>query len=199
MAWPVCAIQDSTRSQSTLQRSIQLLMIVYIYEAAADTFVDLPDMPADMPLQICTAIQALQAIETGELTLHALPCPALPCPFIALSWPALPCPALPSHCPAMLYTSMALSWPALLTPWCALLLLCPALFCYCTALPSSLSCLPFSLPMYLCLLCFVPLVHAASHILVPYLKSGLQSPALPLSCPALHCPCLLSHIFELSL
>ncbi len=60
-------------------------MIVYIYEAAADTFVDIPDMPADMPLQICTAIQALQAIETGDLI---LPCPALPCP-------ALPCPARP--------------------------------------------------------------------------------------------------------
>ncbi len=93
MAWPVCAIQDSTRSQSTLQRSIQLLMIVYIYEAAADTFVDLPDMPADMPLQICTAIQALQAIETGELTLPAQPCPALPSP--TLPCPALPCPTLP--------------------------------------------------------------------------------------------------------
>jgi hypothetical protein len=94
MAWPVCAIQDSTRSQSTLQRSIQLLMIVYIYEAAADTFVDLPDMPADMPLQICTAIQALQAIETGELTLPAQPCPALPSPTMPSPPNALPCSTL---------------------------------------------------------------------------------------------------------
>ena len=82
MTWPVYAIQDSTRGQSTLQRSIQLLMIVYIYEPAVDTFVKVLDMPADMPLQIRTAIQALQVIETGELTLHALPCPALPCPAL---------------------------------------------------------------------------------------------------------------------
>ncbi len=136
MTWPVYAIQDSTRSQSSLQKSIQLLMIVYIYEPAADTFVEIPDMPADIPLQIRTAIQALQAIETGELT---LPCPALPCP-------ALPCPALPSHCPAMLYPSIALSWPALLMP-------CPGVPYYCSVLPCSATALPC--PLH-CPACFLP-------------------------------------------
>ncbi len=162
-------------------------MIVYIYEPAADTFVAVPDMPADILLQIRTAIEALQAIETGELT--------------------LPCLALPSHCPAMLYPSIVLSRPALLMPCpdvpfhCSILpcsataLPCPALPC--PALPSSLSCLLLALPIDLGLLCFVPVSHAASHILMPYLRSGLQSPALPLSCPALHCPCLVGHLFEL--
>ena len=122
----VYAIQDPTRSQSSLQKSVQLLLIVYIYEPAADTFVEIPDMPADISLQIRTAIQALQAIETGELTLPcpALPCPALPCPALpcpALPCPALPCPALP--CPAL--PCPALPCPAL--PCCTLLQLCPGL------------------------------------------------------------------------
>lgn len=152
-------------------------MIVYIYEPAADTFVAVPDMPADILLQIRTAIEALQAIETGELT--------------------LPCLALPSHCPALLYPSTALSWPALLLP-------CPGSPYYCSVLPCSPTALPLpcplcALPVDFCLLCPVPLSDAASHILMPYLKSGLQSPALPLSCPALPCPCLLNHLFELNL
>ena len=98
MTRPVHAIQDSTRSQSSLQKSIQLLLIVYIYEPAADTFVEIPDMPTDISLQIRTAIQALQAIETGE---HTLPCPALPGPALPCPPTALPCCTLLQVCPGL--------------------------------------------------------------------------------------------------
>ena len=90
-------------------------MILYIYDATADSFLPLPDMPTEMPFQIHAAIDALQAIEAGHTALawrpcptltSALPCPALPCP--ALPCLALPCPALPCSallCPALLWST----------------------------------------------------------------------------------------------
>ena len=41
-------------------------MVVYIYDAAADTFLPLPDMPAEIHLQIHAAATALHAIGAGH-------------------------------------------------------------------------------------------------------------------------------------
>ncbi len=188
MTWPVYAIQDSTRGQSTLQRSIQLLMIVYIYEPAVDTFVKVLDMPADMPLQIRTAIQALQAIETGELTLHALPCPALPFYSSVLACPALPCPALPLPCHALHFYGSVLACPpnALVCPSTALscpvlLLHCPALF---TVLPAFF---PAHVPLPALLCTFGSCCFSRTGT-VPQIWPAKPCPAFVLPCLALSLP-----------
>ena len=49
-----------------LQRILTLLLVVYVYDATADTFRPLPDMPRDLPMQIHNARQALQLIDTGK-------------------------------------------------------------------------------------------------------------------------------------
>ena len=66
-------------------------MILHIYDANADSFLPLPDMPTEMPFQIHAAIDALQAIEAGH-TCSAVLCTALLCS--ALLCPALIYPAL---------------------------------------------------------------------------------------------------------
>ena len=53
-----------------LQRTITVLLLVYLYDSAADTFKPLPGMPRDLPLQIYNAQQALHLIETGAMHLH---------------------------------------------------------------------------------------------------------------------------------
>ena len=60
-----------------LQRTITVLLIVYLYDSAADTFRPLPDMPRDLPLQIYNAQQALHLIETGAMHLHSATLQAL--------------------------------------------------------------------------------------------------------------------------
>jgi len=54
------------------QRSVQLLLMLYIYDPVADTFVPLPDMPAELPLQIHNAVHALQTIDAGKPDLSQL-------------------------------------------------------------------------------------------------------------------------------
>ncbi|DBA96365.1 TPA: hypothetical protein ACH3X3_002538 [Trebouxia sp. C0006] len=48
-----------------LQRVITVLLVVYVYDASADSFQALLDMPHDLPLQIHNARQALQLIDQG--------------------------------------------------------------------------------------------------------------------------------------
>ena len=50
--------------------SIQLLQVLHIYSAAADTFLQVPDMPAEIPEQICAALTELQAVEKGFFSYH---------------------------------------------------------------------------------------------------------------------------------
>jgi len=49
-----------------LQRVITVLLVVYVYDASADSFQALLDMPHDLPLQIHNARQALQLIDQGN-------------------------------------------------------------------------------------------------------------------------------------
>jgi len=49
-----------------LQRVLTVLLVVYVYDASADNFKALPDMPRDLPLQIHNARQALQLIDKGN-------------------------------------------------------------------------------------------------------------------------------------
>ena len=57
---------------SLTQRRIQLLMVSYIYSAEEETFVPIPDMPSDLPLQISAAIQHLHQMSSGAR--HATSC-----------------------------------------------------------------------------------------------------------------------------
>lgn len=59
------ALQDTERMFTQTHSSIQLLQVLYIYSAAADTFLQVPDMPAEIPEQICAALTELQAVEKG--------------------------------------------------------------------------------------------------------------------------------------
>jgi len=52
-----------------IQRVLTVLLVVYVYDSAAETFQPLPDMPRDLPLQIHNARQALELIE-HEGSLH---------------------------------------------------------------------------------------------------------------------------------
>ena len=48
-----------------MQRSVQVLLVTYLYNNQADTFLPVADMPSDLPQQIKAALQALQQISTG--------------------------------------------------------------------------------------------------------------------------------------
>lgn len=50
---------------STL-RFITVLLVAYVYNAAHDTFAQLPGMPTNLPLQLHNAKTALQFIEEGQ-------------------------------------------------------------------------------------------------------------------------------------
>lgn len=49
------------------QKLLVLHLIVYIYDATAGTFRQLPDMPADLVEQLQQATSALQGIASGEV------------------------------------------------------------------------------------------------------------------------------------
>ncbi|DBA92222.1 TPA: hypothetical protein ACH3X1_015929 [Trebouxia sp. C0004] len=46
-------------------RVVHLLLVVYVYDSHLDTFKKLPDMPANLPVQIYNACKALRLIEKG--------------------------------------------------------------------------------------------------------------------------------------
>lgn len=49
-----------------VQRRLQLLLVVYLYNVEAETFLPIPDMPAELPAQIAAAKQVLQQINGGD-------------------------------------------------------------------------------------------------------------------------------------
>jgi len=51
-------------------RVISLLLVVYVYDASQNTFKQLPDMPANLPVQIYNARKALHLIEEGGRAIH---------------------------------------------------------------------------------------------------------------------------------
>ena len=52
-------------TQPPLQRRFQLLLVTYVYSLEEETFVAAPDMPADLPPQLCAAVQHLHQITSG--------------------------------------------------------------------------------------------------------------------------------------
>ncbi|KAL3155135.1 hypothetical protein ABBQ38_011191 [Trebouxia sp. C0009 RCD-2024] len=49
-----------------VQRTITVLLVVYVFDVMADTFRPRLDMPKDLPMQIHNARKALQLIEQGQ-------------------------------------------------------------------------------------------------------------------------------------
>lgn len=49
-----------------VQRTITVLLVVYVFDCMADTFRPRLDMPKDLPMQIHNARKALQLIEQGQ-------------------------------------------------------------------------------------------------------------------------------------
>ncbi len=71
-------------------RKIQVLLVVYVYDAVQDTFKQVPGMPAHMPLQIHHAMKALQLINEGSI-LFECPKACGVAGYLACSMAAQPC------------------------------------------------------------------------------------------------------------
>lgn len=55
-----------TQGKQNSQKIFVLLLSTYQYSPEAATFVPLPDMPADLPMQVARCKQALKEIDQGE-------------------------------------------------------------------------------------------------------------------------------------
>lgn len=53
-------------AQPLMQRRLQLLLILYVYDAKKETFLPVPDMPLGLSLQLSAVIQHLHQINSGE-------------------------------------------------------------------------------------------------------------------------------------
>ena len=62
----VQTINRRDMGMSRVQRTVTILLVVYVYDAVADTFRPRSDMPKDLPLQIHNARKALQLIDRGD-------------------------------------------------------------------------------------------------------------------------------------
>ena len=51
-------------------RLMTLLLVVYVYDMDQDTFVQLPDMPESLPVQLWNAKKALQSIDEGGMNAY---------------------------------------------------------------------------------------------------------------------------------
>ena len=61
------------------QRTITVLLVVYVFDFMADTYKPRPDMPKDLPLQLYNARKALQLIDQGDkLSMLCAFCDAAP-------------------------------------------------------------------------------------------------------------------------
>ena len=61
-----CMLQSGSGDFRTpTVRVVHLLLVVYVYDLHLDTFKKLPDMPANLPVQIHNACKALRVIEQG--------------------------------------------------------------------------------------------------------------------------------------
>ena len=65
------ALQNLNKASTECQKLLVVHLTVHIYDATADTFRQLPDMPTECLDQIIEANAALQAIATGISTLHS--------------------------------------------------------------------------------------------------------------------------------
>lgn len=50
-----------------MQRRVQLLLVVYVYDAEEETFLPVPDMPLGLSSHLSAVIQHLHQISSGEL------------------------------------------------------------------------------------------------------------------------------------
>lgn len=48
-----------------MERRLQLFLVLYIFSAEDDTFVPVPDMPADLPPQVSAAAEHLHHMISG--------------------------------------------------------------------------------------------------------------------------------------
>ncbi len=49
-----------------MQRRLQLLLVLYVYDAKEETFLPVPDMPLGLSPHLSTVIQHLHQITSGE-------------------------------------------------------------------------------------------------------------------------------------
>lgn len=65
----VCFLQSDDHSLPTpAMHVISLLLVLYVHDAADDTFKKLSDLPPEVPTQIHNALKALHQIEQGTST-----------------------------------------------------------------------------------------------------------------------------------
>lgn len=86
--------------QPPLQRRFQLLLVTYVYSVEEETFVAVPDLPADLPAQLCAAVQHLHYITSGlhsnSYTTYIVALVSYSHFLLLLQWSSR------SHCPPML-------------------------------------------------------------------------------------------------
>lgn len=63
MFYFACHLQEKSTPESKV---FKLLLDTYVYNVPLGTFVPLPNIPAELPLQLCSAAKALQAIDQGK-------------------------------------------------------------------------------------------------------------------------------------
>lgn len=61
-----CQLQEQNPPTNTKRKLFKLLLETYVYSAALDTFVPLPQMPMQLPAQLCSAAKALQGVDQGK-------------------------------------------------------------------------------------------------------------------------------------
>ena len=66
LLWRVLQQAGWLKPKLLTQRRLQLLLVVYLYSVEAETFLPIPDMPAELPAQIAAAKQVLQQINGGD-------------------------------------------------------------------------------------------------------------------------------------
>ena len=62
----LCTVVQGQNDHITGVKSFKLLLVTYVYDAMLGTFLPLPEMPLQLPAQLCSAARALQAIESGK-------------------------------------------------------------------------------------------------------------------------------------
>lgn len=66
MVWVACHLQEKSSPPVSKVKVFKLLLDTYVYNVRLGTFVPLPNMPAELPFQLCSAAKALQAIDQGK-------------------------------------------------------------------------------------------------------------------------------------
>ena len=61
-----CYLQGHNDPSKSKVKFFKLLLDKYVYSESLGTFVPMPSMPAQLPMQLCSAARALQAIDQGK-------------------------------------------------------------------------------------------------------------------------------------